>query len=175
MGVMNKKGKFIFLLLLFVMVIFMVGCGETKKSTLLPSNNSSVSSSEVGTSSLEQSTNVSATEKNLTVMQIQDSIKDSVHLDGVHFRKDVTCENCHASSVITPPILLPTDEECLKCHGGNYEKLAEDLKGMDKWKTKNPHASAHERESCISCHRSHQRFDLTCMACHSMSPPERFQ
>lgn len=103
-----------------------------------------------------------------TIAEVQTQIKKSPHLDGTHSRANVSCESCHGSSMSTS-LTVPTDQTCLSCHLGSYEKLASKLKEKDKFKSYNPHASAHERQACITCHSSHSEFTLTCASCHSIT------
>ena len=54
-----------------------------------------------------------------------------------------------------------SDEQCLSCHGGSYEALAETTSSYEQ---SNPHDSLH---SCVNCHaRDKEITDNQCMHCH---------
>jgi hypothetical protein len=84
---------------------------------------------------------------------------DKQLLSTKHANKGVTCNNCHKE--ISSKSLVPT-ETCLKCHGGNYEALAEKTKKVDP----NPHASHKGDLGCESCHHVHKESVDRCGACH---------
>lgn len=58
-----------------------------------------------------------------------------------------------------------SDEQCLSCHGGSYEALAE--KTAD-YGVSNPHDSIHGGyNSCVNCHAKDKEItDNQCMHCH---------
>ena len=57
------------------------------------------------------------------------------------------------------------DEQCLSCHGGSYEALAETTSSYEQ---SNPHDSLHGGyNSCVNCHaRDKEITDNQCMHCH---------
>jgi len=62
-----------------------------------------------------------------------------------------------------------SDEQCLSCHGGTYEALAETTASQGDW---NPHDSIHGGyNSCINCHeRDRELTDNQCAHCHAYTP-----
>ncbi len=58
-----------------------------------------------------------------------------------------------------------SDEQCLSCHGGTYEALAEKTA---QYGESNPHNSIHGGyNSCVNCHvRDKEISDNQCMKCH---------
>lgn len=58
-----------------------------------------------------------------------------------------------------------SDEQCLSCHGGSYEALAETTSSYGQ---SNPHDSIHGGyNSCVNCHaRDKEITDNQCMHCH---------
>ena len=58
-----------------------------------------------------------------------------------------------------------SDEQCLSCHGGSYEALAETTSSYEQ---SNPHDSLHGGyNSCVNCHaRDKEITDNQCMHCH---------
>ncbi|OUO91991.1 hypothetical protein B5F40_01255 [Gordonibacter sp. An230] len=58
-----------------------------------------------------------------------------------------------------------SDEQCLSCHGGSYEALAE---VTSSYGPSNPHDSVHGGySSCINCHaRDKEITDNQCLHCH---------
>lgn len=59
-----------------------------------------------------------------------------------------------------------SDEQCLSCHGGSYEALAETTA---EYGLSNPHGSIHGGPvSCVNCHaRDKEVTDNQCTKCHS--------
>lgn len=62
--------------------------------------------------------------------------------------------------------LYESDEQCLSCHGGTYEALAETT---SEYGLSNPHNSIHGGyNSCVNCHlRDKEITDNKCDNCHS--------
>lgn len=58
-----------------------------------------------------------------------------------------------------------SDEQCLSCHGGSYEALAETTSSYGQ---SNPHDSIHGGyNSCVNCHAKDKEItDNQCMHCH---------
>lgn len=58
-----------------------------------------------------------------------------------------------------------SDEQCLSCHGGSYEALAETTSSYGQ---SNPHDSIHGGySSCVNCHaRDKEVTDNQCLHCH---------
>lgn len=58
-----------------------------------------------------------------------------------------------------------SDEQCLSCHGGSYEALAETTSSYGQ---SNPHDSIHGGYgSCVNCHaRDKEITDNQCLHCH---------
>ena len=58
-----------------------------------------------------------------------------------------------------------SDEQCLSCHGGSYEALAETTSSYGQ---SNPHDSIHGGySSCVTCHaRDKEVTDNQCLHCH---------
>lgn len=79
-----------------------------------------------------------------------------------HANQGVKCESCHNN---TGKPESPSKGQCLMCHGGSYEKLAEQTDKLDI----NPHASHLGKEECVKCHRGHKPPTLVCARCHDFS------
>lgn len=58
-----------------------------------------------------------------------------------------------------------TPQNCLKCHGGSYEKLAEQTAGGDI----NYHNTHLGPIACTECHQGHKPPKLVCDQCHEFS------
>lgn len=58
-----------------------------------------------------------------------------------------------------------SDEQCLSCHGGSYEALAETTSSYGQ---SNPHDSIHGGyNACVNCHaRDKEVSDNQCLHCH---------
>ncbi|CAK7021959.1 MAG: hypothetical protein PEGG_00902 [Paraeggerthella hongkongensis] len=58
-----------------------------------------------------------------------------------------------------------SDEQCLSCHGGSYEALAETT---SSYGASNPHDSIHGGyNSCVNCHAKDKEVtDNQCLHCH---------
>lgn len=58
-----------------------------------------------------------------------------------------------------------SDEQCLSCHGGSYEALAETT---SSYGVSNPHDSIHGGySSCVNCHAKDKEVtDNQCLHCH---------
>lgn len=59
-----------------------------------------------------------------------------------------------------------SDEQCLSCHGGSFEALAETTADYG---LSNPHGSIHGAPvSCVNCHAKDKELtDNQCTKCHS--------
>lgn len=62
-----------------------------------------------------------------------------------------------------------SDEQCLSCHGGSYESLAETTADLGDW---NPHAPIHGGyNSCDNCHAKDKEITNNyCEKCHTYQP-----
>ncbi|MCB8814941.1 cytochrome c3 family protein [Desulfosporosinus shakirovi] len=172
MNAIYKKIIIFTLLILSGSIIFIIGCTKenpsdtaTKETQQYSENNTEVALPDVDFESQKVV---------FTASEIISKVENSQFLDGVHHKHNVDCESCHSKIIDNAPAEIPSDELCLSCHGGNYEVLVEKLAVKEEWKDINPHNPAHDRESCITCHRSHQSFEFTCSACHTVRAPERF-
>lgn len=75
-----------------------------------------------------------------------------------HVQRGIKCEKCHAQGMKN----LVTQQDCLICHGGSYEKLAEKTADSDI----NPHATHMGEVACTDCHQGHKAPRLVCDQCH---------
>lgn len=121
----------------------------------------------------KEETKLEKEELTLTISQVNEQLISSSFLDSAHITNEVGCNDCHYNLEEGKPVTLPEDQTCLDCHG-SYNDLADFLKDKEQWKNYNPHF-AHERDDCITCHKAHQPFELTCSSCHSVRAPERFR
>lgn len=64
-----------------------------------------------------------------------------------------------------------SDEQCMSCHGGTYESVAELTADLGDW---NPHGSLHGGyNSCVNCHAKDQEVTYNyCNQCHVYAPDE---
>ena len=64
-----------------------------------------------------------------------------------------------------------SDEQCLSCHGGSYEALAERTADLGDW---NPHDSIHGGyNTCMNCHAEDKELTYNyCAQCHVYAPDE---
>lgn len=64
-----------------------------------------------------------------------------------------------------------SDEQCMSCHGGSYEAIAELTADLGDW---NPHDSLHGGyNSCINCHEKDKEVTFNyCENCHVYAPDE---
>lgn len=64
-----------------------------------------------------------------------------------------------------------SDDQCLSCHGGSYEALAETTAGLGDW---NPHDPIHGGyNSCQNCHAKDKEItDNYCEHCHTYAPDQ---
>lgn len=76
-----------------------------------------------------------------------------------HAAKQVPCEACHGKGTPNGQIQM---DNCLKCHGGTYEKLAAQTDGGDI----NYHDTHMGQINCIECHQGHKPSRLVCDQCH---------
>ena len=81
---------------------------------------------------------------------------------GRHIARGLKCESCHADAAHPAPV---KKEKCLSCHGGSYEKLAEQTDSLEI----NPHDSHLGKIECTKCHRGHKPAVLECARCHDFS------
>ena len=79
-----------------------------------------------------------------------------------HIARGLKCESCHADAAHPAPV---KKEKCLSCHGGSYEKLAEQTDSLEI----NPHDSHLGKIECTKCHRGHKPAVLECARCHDFS------
>jgi len=183
-GVNTEMKKLAILSILFVGVILgIVGCsnsGSTDQESKMPAsaiseNQKVVEAQASGASSTPSTTPTDQGNSGVTIAQVRSTITTSVHLDGTHFRKGITCDQCHGKIDEGQQVKPPKDEVCLSCHGGSYDKLVVLLKDKPEYQNYNPHNPGHERAECYSCHKSHEPFELTCTSCHSIQIPQRFK
>ena len=80
-----------------------------------------------------------------------------------HVAKGVKCESCHNPGAASSKNVTP--QNCLKCHGGSYEKLAEQTAGGDI----NYHNTHLGPIACTECHQGHKPPKLVCDQCHEFS------
>lgn len=64
-----------------------------------------------------------------------------------------------------------SDEQCMSCHGGSYEAVAELTADLGDW---NPHNSMHGGyNSCVNCHAKDKEVTYNyCTQCHVYAPDE---
>lgn len=64
-----------------------------------------------------------------------------------------------------------SDGQCLSCHGGSYEALAERTADLGDW---NPHDSLHGGyNACVNCHAKDKELTFNyCENCHVYAPDE---
>lgn len=64
-----------------------------------------------------------------------------------------------------------SDEQCMSCHGGTYESVAELTSDLGEW---NPHNSIHGGyNSCVNCHAKDKEVTYNyCTQCHTYEPGE---
>ena len=64
-----------------------------------------------------------------------------------------------------------SDEQCLSCHGGSYEALAETTSSLGDW---NPHDPIHGGyNSCQNCHAKDKEITNNyCEHCHTYAPDQ---
>jgi len=62
-----------------------------------------------------------------------------------------------------------SDEQCMSCHGGSYESVAELTADLGLW---NPHSSIHGGyNSCVNCHEEDRVISNNyCNTCHVYEP-----
>ena len=74
--------------------------------------------------------------------------------------------NADAASTSAEAGFYVSDEQCMSCHGGSYEAVAELTADLGDW---NPHDSLHGGyNSCVNCHAK----DNYCTQCHVYAPDE---
>ncbi len=76
-----------------------------------------------------------------------------------HSANNIPCTACHAAGL---PKAATAYSNCLNCHGGSYEKLAERTDNGDI----NFHATHLGEPGCGECHRGHKPSVLVCEQCH---------
>jgi fumarate reductase flavoprotein subunit len=81
------------------------------------------------------------------------------NLGSKHKDAGVVCESCHKEN---PPSKSVPMQICLECHGGNYEKLAEQTTKV----APNPHDSHLGKAQCDFCHHAHKPSEYYCAKCH---------
>jgi len=84
---------------------------------------------------------------------------ESSFLAGKHKNAGVDCESCHKENPPSKPVPMPI---CLECHGGDYEKLAEQTTKV----APNPHDSHLGKAQCEFCHHAHKPSEYYCAKCH---------
>ena len=78
-----------------------------------------------------------------------------------HKKGGIECEACHKEK---PPAKLVPMPVCLGCHGGEYEKLAEQTQKV----APNPHDSHLGKAPCELCHHAHKPSEYYCANCHML-------
>ena len=78
-----------------------------------------------------------------------------------HKSGGIVCEACHPEN---PPAKLVPMPVCLGCHGGDYEKLAEQTKKV----APSPHDSHLGKAPCEFCHHAHKPSEYYCANCHML-------
>ncbi|WP_417143722.1 cytochrome c3 family protein [Raoultibacter massiliensis] len=80
-------------------------------------------------------------------------------------------ENAANETVSAEAGAYVSDEQCLSCHGGSYEALAERTADLGDW---NPHDSIHGGyNSCNNCHYEDKQLSYNyCNQCHVYAPDE---
>lgn len=76
-----------------------------------------------------------------------------------HAAAGVKRESCHGAKASEPP----SKEQCLACHGGSYEKLADATEGKAD---QNYHRTHLGEPNCDQCHQGHKPPRLACDQCH---------
>ncbi len=89
---------------------------------------------------------------------------DLPNLADRHVAKLGGCQGCHGEGMPKNGAAV-TKGQCLACHGGSYEKLAEKTDNLEI----NPHDSHLGTIECTKCHRGHQKPVLECARCHDFS------
>jgi fumarate reductase flavoprotein subunit len=84
---------------------------------------------------------------------------ESSNLGDKHKNAGVDCKSCHKEA---PPSYLVPMQICLECHGGDYEKLAEQTTKV----APNPHDSHLGKAPCEFCHHAHKPSEYYCAKCH---------
>lgn len=166
LGVGTLGKKFFIILLILIQFIFM-GCQPKEE------NSQQDKAPEFQENQSPSDEVVEEEEERKTVEDIRLAIADSPYLDKTHLDNGVSCDDCHGTINEGEDLVIPDDQVCLDCHG-SYEDLAKVLAEKEHWQRYNPHYPAHERDQCISCHKSHSSFELTCSSCHSISDTNRF-
>lgn len=105
-------------------------------------------------------------------------------LDHKHAKEDVTCQECHHSSIpgkameglnyITGNYELPLEggpeagrEFCLECHSENGQGSSwEEIKAATDFEESNPHDSHNGEQDCNVCHNMHEPSNVFCSECH---------
>lgn len=75
------------------------------------------------------------------------------------------------AAVSSEPGAYVSDEQCMSCHGGSYEAVAEQTADLGDW---NPHDSIHGGyNSCVNCHEKDKEITYNyCTQCHVYAPDE---
>ncbi len=115
------------------------------------------------------------------------SWQSSSYLANKHAAGDVTCHDCHESTLaiqaeegikfVTGDYKEPLDKRlfsndfCLNCHstsgiGSPKGATFEDAKTATNFEQSNPHDSHNGEQDCNTCHSMHQQSTLMCAQCH---------
>lgn len=80
-------------------------------------------------------------------------------------------EKAKTEAVSTEAGAYVSDEQCMSCHGGTYEAVAELTSDLGDW---NPHNSMHGGyNSCVNCHEKDKEVTFNyCENCHVYAPDE---
>lgn len=168
---MSLKSYEVFKTILFLLVLLLSLTSCTSKNELIniKVTNENLNKKESNADKSQNSENVT-----ITLDQVLSKINGSPYLDNAHYQNEIKCESCHGQLKEGEQVNIPEMKVCLDCHG-SYQDLGEKLKEKEQWKNYNPHYSAHGEDACITCHKSHKPFELTCSGCHNIGPNTRFQ
>lgn len=82
-------------------------------------------------------------------------------LSGIHKKNQISCADCHGTSLAVDDNETALNKNCVVCHG-TFEKLASKSKEHI-----NPHKSHLGEINCTTCHKGHAPSKAYCNYCHS--------
>ena len=114
------------------------------------------------------------TRLNIALLFVIAAIVSVVALAGCAPQEAPTSASAESETAATVPAeagAYVSDEQCLSCHGGSYEALAERTADLGDW---NPHDSMHGGyNSCVNCHERDKELTYNyCEQCHVYAPAE---